>query len=72
MPPRPPAPWADIREVPKQAIIAPQLDPAAKAAEPGSRRAAVSGIGSEAGSIESEDCLMSRCIHRVRTACVDR
>ncbi len=57
MPPRPPAPWADIREVPKQAIIAPQLDPAAKAAEPGSRRAAVSGIGSEAGSIESEDCL---------------
>lgn len=35
----------------------PQLDPAAKPAEPGSRRAAVSGIGSEAGSIESEDCL---------------
>jgi para-nitrobenzyl esterase len=57
MPPVPPAPWAGIREVPAQAIIAPQLDPTATPAEPGSRRAAVSGIGSEAGSIESEDCL---------------
>jgi para-nitrobenzyl esterase len=57
MPPRPPVPWAGIREVPAQAIIAPQLDPTATPAVPGSRRAAVSGIGSEAGSLESEDCL---------------
>jgi para-nitrobenzyl esterase len=57
MPPKPAAPWAGIREVPAQAIIAPQIDPAATPAAPGSRRAAVSGIGSEAGSIESEDCL---------------
>lgn len=57
MPPRPPAPWAGIREVPKQALIAPQLDPKATPAPAGSRRAAVSGIGSEAGSLETEDCL---------------
>jgi len=57
MPPKPPVAWAGIREVPQQAIIAPQIDPAATPAVPGSRRAAVSGIGSEAGSVESEDCL---------------
>ena len=57
MPPKPPAPWSGIREVPAQAIIAPQIDPTATPAPPGSRRAAVSGIGSEAGSVESEDCL---------------
>jgi para-nitrobenzyl esterase len=57
MPPRSPAPWAGIREVPRQAIIAPQIDPMATPAPAGSNRAAVSGIGSEAGSIESEDCL---------------
>ena len=57
MPPRSPTPWAGIRDVPKQAIIAPQIDPAATPAPAGSNRAAVSGIGSEAGSIESEDCL---------------
>jgi para-nitrobenzyl esterase len=57
MPPKPAQPWAGIREVPKQAIIAPQIDPAATPSVPGSRRAAVSGIGSEAGSLESEDCL---------------
>jgi para-nitrobenzyl esterase len=57
MPPKPPVPWAGIREVPKQAIIAPQLDPTATPSAPGSRRAAVQGIGSEAGSLESEDCL---------------
>jgi para-nitrobenzyl esterase len=57
MPPKPAVPWAGIREVPAQAIIAPQIDPEATPATPGSRRAAVSGIGSEAGSIESEDCL---------------
>ncbi len=57
MPPKPPQPWAGIREAPKQAIIAPQLDPAAKPSPPGSNRAAISGIGSEAGSLESEDCL---------------
>jgi para-nitrobenzyl esterase len=57
MPPRPAVPWAGIRDVPKQAIIAPQIDPTATPSVPGSRRAAVSGIGSEAGSLESEDCL---------------
>jgi para-nitrobenzyl esterase len=57
MPPKPPVAWAGIREVPKQASIAPQLDPQATPAQPGSRRAAVSGIGSEAGSLETEDCL---------------
>jgi para-nitrobenzyl esterase len=57
MPPTPVVAWAGIREVPSAAIIAPQLDPRAVPAAPGSRRAAVSGIGSEAGSIESEDCL---------------
>jgi para-nitrobenzyl esterase len=57
MPPKPPAAWAGIRDVPKQAFIAPQLNPQAPAPVPGSRRAAVSGIGSEAGSLESEDCL---------------
>ncbi len=57
MPPKPPVPWAGIRDVPKQAIIAPQIDPTATPSVPGSRRAAVSGIGSEAGSLESEDCL---------------
>jgi para-nitrobenzyl esterase len=57
MPPRPAAPWAGIREQPKQAFIAPQLDPTAAPAAPGSRRAAVSGIGSEVGNLETEDCL---------------
>ena len=57
MPPRSPTPWVGIRDVPRQAIIAPQIDPAATPAPAGSNRAAVSGIGSEAGSIESEDCL---------------
>ena len=57
MPPKPALPWAGIRDNPSQAIIAPQLDPAATPAPAGSRRAAVSGIGSEAGSVESEDCL---------------
>ena len=57
MPPRAAVPWAGIREVPKQAIIAPQINPKAPAAPAGSVRAAVSGIGSEAGSLESEDCL---------------
>ncbi|MCC6633129.1 MAG: carboxylesterase/lipase family protein [Gammaproteobacteria bacterium] len=57
MAPKPPAAWAGIREVPKQALIAPQIDPKAVPSAPGSRRAAVSGIGSEAGSIETEDCL---------------
>jgi para-nitrobenzyl esterase len=57
MPPKPPQPWPGIREVPKQAIIAPQLDPTATPAPPGSNRAAISAIGSEAGSLESEDCL---------------
>ena len=28
MPPRSPTPWAGIRDVPRQAIIAPQIDPA--------------------------------------------
>ena len=57
MPPRPAAPWSGIRELPKQAIIAPQINPKAAPAPAGSARAAVSGIGSEAGSLESEDCL---------------
>ncbi len=57
MPPKRALPWAGIRDNPPQAIIAPQLDPAATPAPAGSRRAAVSGIGSEAGSVESEDCL---------------
>ncbi|MEO8309305.1 MAG: carboxylesterase family protein [Pseudomonadota bacterium] len=57
MPPKPAPAWAAIREVPPQAIIAPQVDPTATPAVPGSRRAAISGIGSEAGSLESEDCL---------------
>ncbi|MET0279573.1 MAG: carboxylesterase family protein [Steroidobacteraceae bacterium] len=57
MPPRPAAPWPGVRDVPRQALIAPQLDPTATPAAPGSRRAAVSGIGSEAGSLETEDCL---------------
>jgi len=56
-PPQPPAPWAGIREAPRAAIIAPQINPKAVPAPPGSNRAAISGIGSEAGSIESEDCL---------------
>ena len=57
MPPKPPLAWAGIREVPGQALIAPQIDPKAVPAQPGSRRAAVSGIGSETGSLETEDCL---------------
>jgi para-nitrobenzyl esterase len=57
MPPRTATPWAGIRDNPKQASIAPQIDPTAAPAAPGSRRAAVSGIGSEAGSLETEDCL---------------
>lgn len=57
MPPKPPAAWAGIREVPRAAVIAPQINPKATPAPPGSNRAAISGIGSEAGSIESEDCL---------------
>jgi para-nitrobenzyl esterase len=57
MPPRPVRPWRGIRDVPKRALIAPQIDPDAPAPTPGSLRAAVSGIGSEAGSIETEDCL---------------
>lgn len=57
MPPKPPAPWAGIRELPVNPIIAPQINPKAAPAPPGSRRAAVSGIGSEEGSVESEDCL---------------
>jgi para-nitrobenzyl esterase len=57
MPPKAPAPWSGIREAPKQAIIAPQIDPKATPAPAGSARAAIAGIGSEAGSIESEDCL---------------
>ncbi|HYP79644.1 MAG TPA: carboxylesterase family protein [Steroidobacteraceae bacterium] len=57
MPPRPPAPWSGVRDAPKQAIIAPQINPKAVPAPAGSARAAISGIGSEAGSLESEDCL---------------
>ncbi|MEO6184813.1 MAG: carboxylesterase family protein [Steroidobacteraceae bacterium] len=57
MPPKPAVPWAGIRDNPPQATIAPQLDPTATPAPAGSRRAAVSSIGSEAGSLESEDCL---------------
>ena len=57
MPPRPPSPWPGIRENPRQAVIAPQINPNAAPAPPGSVRAAVAGIGSEAGSLESEDCL---------------
>ena len=57
MAPKPPAPWAGIREVPAAAIIAPQIDPNATPSTPGSRRAAVTDIRSEAGSVESEDCL---------------
>jgi para-nitrobenzyl esterase len=57
MPPKPPVPWSGVRENPKAASISPQLDPAAAPAPPGSRRAQVSGIGSEAGSLETEDCL---------------
>jgi para-nitrobenzyl esterase len=56
-PPQPPAPWTGVRDNPKQALIAPQLNPEARPAAPGSPRAAVSGIGSEAASIETEDCL---------------
>jgi carboxylesterase type B len=50
-------PWAGVRDAPKQPIIAPQINPNAKPPAPGSPRAAISGIGSEAGSVESEDCL---------------
>ena len=57
MPPRPMMPWAGVREPARQALIAPQLNPAAKPAPPGSLRAAVAGIGSESGSLETEDCL---------------
>jgi len=57
MPPKPPAPWAGVREAPAKPLIAPQINPKATSAPPGSRRAAVSGIGSEEGSVESEDCL---------------
>lgn len=57
LPPKPAAPWAGIREVPKQALIAPQLNPKAPPPVVGSRRAAVTGIGSEEGSLETEDCL---------------
>jgi para-nitrobenzyl esterase len=57
MPPRPVAPWAGVRDVPAQRVIAPQVDPTAPPPVPGSPSAAVSGIGSEAGSLESEDCL---------------
>lgn len=57
MPPKPATPWAGVRGAPKQRMIAPQIDPNAPSAPPGSPRAAVSGIGSEAGSLETEDCL---------------
>ncbi|MBX5461846.1 MAG: carboxylesterase/lipase family protein [Steroidobacteraceae bacterium] len=57
MPPRPPSPWRGVREVPKKALIAPQLDPNAPQPAPGTIRAAISGIGSEAESVETEDCL---------------
>jgi para-nitrobenzyl esterase len=57
LPPVPPVPWAGVREPPRQRLIAPQINPAAPAAQPGSVRAAIAGIGSEAGSLETEDCL---------------
>jgi para-nitrobenzyl esterase len=57
MPPKPAVPWAGIRDVPKQPLIAPQIDPNATTAQPGSVRAAIQAIGSEAGSLETEDCL---------------
>ena len=57
MPPKPVVPWAGVRSEPTQRVIAPQVDPNAPAAAPGSPSAAVSGIGSEAGSLENEDCL---------------
>jgi para-nitrobenzyl esterase len=57
LPPAPVTPWAGVREPPRQRLIAPQINPAAQAAPPGSARAAISGIGSEAGSLETEDCL---------------
>ena len=50
-------PGAASAMLPKQAIIAPQINPKAVPAPAGSARAAISGIGSEAGSLESEDCL---------------
>jgi len=57
MPPRPPVPWAGVRGPLQHALISPQLNPNAPVAPAGSVRAAVSGIGSEAGSLETEDCL---------------
>ncbi|MEN9706054.1 MAG: hypothetical protein RLZZ393_1933 [Pseudomonadota bacterium] len=57
MPPKAVVPWAGVRNEPTQRVIAPQVDPTAPAAAPGSLSAAVSGIGSEAGSLETEDCL---------------
>src|SRR5688572_21409840 len=56
MPPKPVTPWSGIREQ-KQALIAPQIDPNAPARAPGTPGAAVAAIGSEAGSLETEDCL---------------
>jgi len=57
MPPDLAKPWAGVRDAPKQPIIAPQINPNAKPPAPGSPRAAIAGIGSETGSVESEDCL---------------
>lgn len=57
MPPRPPGPWAGVREIPAKRAIAPQTDPAPA---PGPKIPALVGmmsIGSEEGSVETEDCL---------------
>jgi para-nitrobenzyl esterase len=57
MPPVPPKSWASVRDVPKQRIIAPQTDPLAKPLPDIPALKGMMSIGSEVGSLESEDCL---------------
>ena len=53
LPPRPPAPWASVREPPAARVIAPQTDPKVPPPPPGS----LFSIIRESGALESEDCL---------------
>jgi len=57
MPPQPVKPWAGVRDVPKQRAIAPQIDRTVPPAPRNAIGTAVQAIGSEEGSVETEDCL---------------
>ncbi|MBN2337411.1 MAG: carboxylesterase/lipase family protein [Acidobacteria bacterium] len=57
MPPRPPRPWAGVREIPEKRPIAPQTDPAPAPSPKIPALVGMLSIGSEEGSVETEDCL---------------